>query len=576
MKIFVILIIYFCSYFFAYAQEILWEWEPEKKSFGLTSPAIGKNGTIYVAGQNYLYAINLDGNLKWEINWTIQNQKNTSSVTDSPVIGEDNTIYGRGRNGDLYAVNPNGSLKWKFRPTGRMWSSPALSVDGTLYAGCSEYSFYAINPDGSEKWKIRLDGNVNSSPAIGADGTIYVRPALHKKLYAINPEGSIMWVTQLEENSHQDTLPVIGIDGKIYIGKNAVNPDGSNHWVNDNIIGGNNVYANAISSDNNLIYCVFGNGLWPVTINSIKSNGDRNWIFQNENNIEALTFACIGNTGAIYFGATKPRFKGNPQQDLLVALKSDGTIKWTLELEWDGFPGRMQTPTNSSPTISDNGIIYIGNGGKLYAIKTLSTDSDDSPWPMLGQNAQGHKRAPKIILPPVDPNPINPDKPIDVTGNAPYILKQPKSKTINAGQTVSFSVEVAGDQPISFQWFRDQALLANETKNSITIENANPNLDIGDYYVIAKNKNGSNKSINARLRIIDKSELQITNKIFKSGKRLIFQANTPFLEEGIVVQKTKDFKKWVDIKKIQGLGLVTIIVDIEGNANYYYRLKIGD
>ena len=256
MKIFVILIIYFCSYFFAYAQEILWEWEPEKKSFGLTSPAIGKNGTIYVAGQNYLYAINLDGNLKWEINWTIQNQKNTSSVTDSPVIGEDNTIYGRGRNGDLYAVNPNGSLKWKFRPTGRMWSSPALSVDGTLYAGCSEYSFYAINPDGSEKWKIRLDGIVNSSPAIGADGTIYVRPALHKKLYAINPEGSIMWVTQLEENSHQDTLPVIGIDGKIYIGKNAVNPDGSNHWVNDNIIGGNNVYANAISSDNNLIYCV--------------------------------------------------------------------------------------------------------------------------------------------------------------------------------------------------------------------------------------------------------------------------------------------------------------------------------
>ena len=29
-------------------------------------------------------------------------------------------------------------------------------------------------------------------------------------------------------------------------------------------------------------------------------------------------------------------------------------------------------------------------------------------------------------------------------------------------------------------------------------------------------------------------------------------------------------------KKIQGLGLVTIIVDIEGNVNYYYRLKIGD
>ena len=573
MKYWSILIIYFCSYFFAYAQEILWEWETDKNSsFGFTTPSIGKNGTVYVADWHYLYAINPDGILEWKISSTILN--NTRDVSDSPVIGEDNTIYGRGQNGHLYAVNPNGTLKWKFKPIGRMWSSPALAVDGTLYAGTDYSNFYAINSDGSEKWKIELSGSFGckSSPTISVDGIIYVN--INEKLYALNSEGSIMWEATTEWKYAVNTQPIIGIDGKIYVGKNAINPDGSNHWINDNIIGYKSVYANAITHDNILIYCSLKNGSWPITINSIKSNGDSGWVFEHEN-IIASTFACTGNSGTIYFGATKPRFKEDPWQDLLVALNSDGTIKWTLELEWDGEFSMMKTPSNSSPIISDDKI-YIGNGRKIYAIKILNSDPNDSPWPMLGQNAQGYKRAPKIILPPVDPNPINPEKPIDLTGNAPYILVQPKSKTINAGQTVSFSIEVSGDQPISFQWFRDQALLVNETKKSITIENANPNLDIGDYYVIAKNKNGSNKSINARLRIIDKSELQITNKIFKSGKRLVFQANTPFGEEGIVVQKTKDFKKWVDIKKIQGLGLVTIIVDIEGNVNHYYRLKIAD
>ena len=122
------------------------------------------------------------------------------------------------------------------------------------------------------------------------------------------------------------------------------------------------------------------------------------WVFEHEN-IIASTFACTGNSGTIYFGATKPRFKEDPWQDLLVALNSDGTIKYTLELEWDGNFSMMKTPSNSSPIISDDKI-YIGNGRKIYAIKILNSDPNDSPWPMLGQNAQGYKRAPKIILPP--------------------------------------------------------------------------------------------------------------------------------------------------------------------------------
>ena len=40
--------------------------------------------------------------------------------------------------------------------------------------GSEDYYLYAINPDGLLKWKYKTDGEIYSSPAIGSDGTIYV------------------------------------------------------------------------------------------------------------------------------------------------------------------------------------------------------------------------------------------------------------------------------------------------------------------------------------------------------------------------------------------------------------------
>ncbi|MDN5325305.1 MAG: hypothetical protein PWP02_1024, partial [Thermosipho sp. (in: thermotogales)] len=50
-------------------------------------------------------------------------------------------------------------------------SSPAIGADGTIYVGSDDDYLYAINPDGSLKWKIY---GINNSPAIDSDGTIYV------------------------------------------------------------------------------------------------------------------------------------------------------------------------------------------------------------------------------------------------------------------------------------------------------------------------------------------------------------------------------------------------------------------
>ena len=63
--------------------------------------------------------------------------------------------------------------QWAF-PTGDgIGSSPAIGADGTIYVGSCDGNLYAINPNGTEQWAFPL-GVLSSCPAIGADGTIYV------------------------------------------------------------------------------------------------------------------------------------------------------------------------------------------------------------------------------------------------------------------------------------------------------------------------------------------------------------------------------------------------------------------
>ncbi|RLE71848.1 MAG: hypothetical protein DRJ45_02925, partial [Thermoprotei archaeon] len=130
-------------------------------------PAISSDGTVYASSdEGYLYSINPDGSLKWKF-------KTGDDIWSSPAIAKDGTIYVGSLDGYLYAINPDGSLKWKFKTGGSVVSSPAIAQDGTIYVGSDDCCLYAINPDGLLKWKFKTGGWVCSSPTIGPDGTVY-------------------------------------------------------------------------------------------------------------------------------------------------------------------------------------------------------------------------------------------------------------------------------------------------------------------------------------------------------------------------------------------------------------------
>ena len=135
--------------------------------------------------------------------WTFKTN-DMGIVDSSPAIGSDGTIYFGSRDDYLYAINPDGSRKWRFKTGSYVFSSPAIGSDGTIYVGSYDDYLYAINPDGSMEiqdvlWRFKTGDGVTSSPEIcelflPSDGTIYVGSEDYN-LYAINPDGSKKLVT---------------------------------------------------------------------------------------------------------------------------------------------------------------------------------------------------------------------------------------------------------------------------------------------------------------------------------------------------------------------------------------------
>ena len=212
-----------------------------------SSPAIGSDGTIYVtatdiAGQGLLFAIDSTGtNKKWtyltDLNDSCPISTGFAGFFSSPSIDSNGTIYVGNDNGYLYAINPDGSLKWKYCADLLVRTSPAIGTDGTIYFGTKNTNFshdtyfYAMNPNGTLKWKYFIGSDVYSSPAIDSNGLIYTASEHPGYLYAFNPDGTLAWQYDTGEFGDIDwPSPAISQDGTIYIA-NWYYDRGNSRWA---------------------------------------------------------------------------------------------------------------------------------------------------------------------------------------------------------------------------------------------------------------------------------------------------------------------------------------------------------
>lgn len=173
---------------------------------------------------------------------------------------------------------------------------------------------------------------------------------------------------------------------------------------------------------------------------------------------------------------------------------------------------------------------------------------------------------------------------------APLITSQPKSTTASIGSSVSFSVTATGQQPISYQWMKNDTAINLAVGSGFTISQVSAR-DTGRYSVKISNSIGSVISSNATLAIVAKNSLPIA-RILKPSDTATYAAGQviPFAgsasdSEDISIPAAA-FEWFVDFfhdtHSHPGMnvtdsitsGSITIPTVGETSPNVYYRLYL--
>lgn len=322
-----------------------------------SSPALAPDGTIYQGTfDGRLFAVTPQGRVKWTF-------KAGREIRSSPAVANDGTIYFGSRDWKLYAVTPEGKLKWAF-PTGA-WvdSSPAIAADGTIYFGSWDTNFYALNPDGSKKWIFPTGGIIDSSPAIAADGTIYFG-SHDKKFYALKPDGKLLW--SFATGAQIVSSPAVNSDGTVYFTSTdgnlyALKPDGTERWHLRT--GGAAESSPVLDEDGNI--CVGVNECFFM----FTKEGKKIWWWCTALDIDQTP--AVAANGLIYLPTSWRR---------LAAVNLDDSERWHLD---------CGSNISDSPGIGPDGTVYASNGGVLLAINSPNQQPPaKSSWPMWRANPQ--------------------------------------------------------------------------------------------------------------------------------------------------------------------------------------------
>ncbi|MEI8131815.1 MAG: PQQ-binding-like beta-propeller repeat protein [Leptolinea sp.] len=130
-------------------------------------------------------------------------------------IAIDGLILAPNADHNLYAINSNGIVQWKFTAKNGLWNQPV--TDGkNVFVSSMDKNLYALNPKtGKVIWSIELGGAVMFSQTMGEDGILYIA-TINNEILAISPDtGRINWKAKTDGTVWE---PVVIKDGTLYAG----------------------------------------------------------------------------------------------------------------------------------------------------------------------------------------------------------------------------------------------------------------------------------------------------------------------------------------------------------------------
>lgn len=124
----------------------------------------------------------------------------------------------------FYIFNPNGALNSTFtilNSNAKVRGNSAIDSDGTIYFGTkndANSEFYALNPDGTQKWKYNgALRDVYSSPTIADDGSLFFASE-DRFIFQLNKENGVLIKKFALEDDVTWSSCTFDNDGTLYIG----------------------------------------------------------------------------------------------------------------------------------------------------------------------------------------------------------------------------------------------------------------------------------------------------------------------------------------------------------------------
>jgi Divergent InlB B-repeat domain len=319
---------------------------------------------------------------------------------------------------NVVARQSSGRVNWRFRMNGP-WAEvrPVIAADGTVYAIDVFQHLYALTPNGGLKWLVRGAGN--RGVAVGADGAVYV--ASESFIKAFNPDGTAKWTFTQNPRAFICLGVSVGPDGNIYsvgtegMGVFSLTPQGALRWRNTElyaryiveyaeIVFGPNgskeqlyFYANqhlrGLGLDGSSVFTIPGGlaqlnpGMQPTigpdgsvhtVLTTFLPSGSPLWSFPTPYAYNVFTQPDVGSDGVHYF-----------VQNLiqLFALNANGSQRWHVTLP-DYVAGPVVDPLNTQ--------LVMG-----------SADTLDHAGFIVSKSAKDGSELWRVVLPKEDPTVFN-------------------------------------------------------------------------------------------------------------------------------------------------------------------------
>ncbi len=313
--------------------------------------AIGPDGTLYVGSMKgrmgeKMYALSPEGRLKWK-------KQLGSRLVAAPVVASDGTVYQTGYNkrsnrSTLYALTPDGSVKWTYRVGDTRFRELSLTGNGDILVSDYSGGLHAVSPAGEPRWSAPTNESLQAAPVIGPDGTIYV--ATHgNELFAFTPEGNRKWSRELPGDPAQyivKNTPVVDDAGYLYVTNyrsidagylSAITPRGKLDWKIELDGGGHQTGNLLLAKDGTILATTHSGSLYAVRNSTGKGLATSPWpAYQHDNQ----------NTGRVKEMATQY-----------------GTIKWKRSIKSEPSGEAVK----SSAVLDKQGNVYFVNDGVLYS-----------------------------------------------------------------------------------------------------------------------------------------------------------------------------------------------------------------